>query len=223
MDQQGRDALARRGHRRCPLNRHVNRIPILRQQCAEKLNRAFIGVTKNPHRVAGRGELSPRLSLDRIAVFRPERIPQAALLVVRPHFRNLYRDQACRGNPDRDLLRCVVDFYIGTVSEIDTSEEFPGDDHQRPLGRAVPGIFVDNDIANHRLARYEFCDGTHLLDDDFVRDVGFVPEHSARKQAASAIPDRHDAEECGDDDRAPGPDDRAAGGRLSVADFARDG
>src|SRR3954468_9203086 len=153
---------------------------------------------------AGSGELDAGLALDRVTVLGSERIPESAVLVVGPHVADLDGDQLRPGNADADLPARVIDGDVWVVAKIDTRQQAAGDDDQRSLGRPVPGVLVDDDVAHHRLAGHELGDGLYLIDDDIVSDRRLAPT----KERSGNEPRRAVAE--GDDDNERDEDEGGA-------------
>ena len=85
-------------------------------------------------------------------------------------------------------------------SEVDPREESSRNHNQGTLGRAVPGILVDDHVANGRLARDELRNGLDLLDDDVVGDRRRIAaEERDRHQLRRAVGEAEDDDQ-GDDD-----------------------
>src|SRR4029453_19602144 len=70
---------------------------------------------------------------DRVAVGRPERIPEAAALVVDPEILDIHPDQPGMGQTDRDPFRLMVDVDPRRVLEIETHQGLAGYDNQVTL------------------------------------------------------------------------------------------
>src|SRR5205085_12100842 len=64
-----------------------------------------------------------------------------------------------------------------------------GDDDQGFLGRAIPGVLVDHDIAQSGFARYQLGDFLDLLDDDRLRHLRMIRVALPQMQPPDHQPD----------------------------------
>ena len=139
-----------------------------------------------------RSELRPRLLLNGVSVFTREGIPQSTALVIGVHVPNLDSDQFGGRDADSDRSRGVIDGDVGIVAKIDAGKESSGNDDERTLGRAVPGILVDDDVTNSCFARDELRHRANLLDYYIVAYVrGVAAEKPAGHESTGAVAETH--------------------------------
>src|SRR5450756_1140307 len=180
----------------------INGVTILREQQPQQLHGALVGVIDQRELSAGRNKLRSRLTLNGIPVFARKRVPQSAALVVGLHVANLHRNELRRRYANGDLLSLVIDHDVGVVAQVDPCQKASRDYYQRTLGRAVPGILVDDDVANGRLARDEFRYRFDLIDDDIVGDVRIIAaEQRAGHKPARAIAEAEEDEQSSGDEQ----------------------
>src|SRR5450759_1737897 len=180
----------------------INGVAVLRQQQPQQLHRALVGVIDQRELSAGRNKLRSRLTLNGIPVFARKRVPQSAALVVGLHVANLHRDELRRRYANGDPLSLVIDHDVRVVAQVDPCQKASRDYYQRTLGRAVPGILVDDDVANGRLARDEFRYRFDLIDDDIVGDVRLIAaEQGAGHKPARAIAEAEEDEQSSGDEQ----------------------
>src|SRR5215207_6554882 len=76
-------------------------------------------------------DLSAGQMIDRVAIFRPERVPQAAALVVRPQLRDLDAKDLGRRQQDVNPMSGLIDVDLRALVDVDSSQDFPSHDDQR--------------------------------------------------------------------------------------------
>src|SRR5450756_1715682 len=180
----------------------INGVTILREQQPQQLHGALVGVIDQRELSAGRNKLRSRLALNGIPVFARKRVPQSAALVVGLHVANLYRNELRRRYANGDALPLVIDDDVGVVAQVDPCQKTSRNYYQRALGRAVPCILVNDDVANRRLARDELRHRLDLLNDDIVRDDCLVAtEQRAGHEPARAIAEAEEDEQGSSDEQ----------------------